>query len=260
MVVGAVSGGCYRPTIQDGGLRCEDGLCPDGFECAVDNHCWRDPTSVKPDGGKPQCTAALPMVTPLCADQPAPGQACNPACQTGCDCGRCSVVNGVPTCVAPGTVKQGEICTPGADNCAPGFYCQRESCGNGLGRCYRHCTKNDQCNGSICSFAIEGTDLKVCEVSLQTCNPVKDTGCPNPVLHCYITSGDSTLCDCARNPPNGGTDGAPCVIYSDCAPGFVCFRNASEGAKCRPACDVAAPACAAGLSCTGGQTYGHCGG
>jgi hypothetical protein len=171
-------------------------------------------------------------------------------------------VNGVPTCVAPGTVKQGEICEPGAkDNCAPGFYCQKESCGMSVGRCYRHCTKNDQCSGSICAFAIEGTDaFKVCEVSPQTCDPVADTGCPSSALHCYITSGDQTLCDCARNAPNKGVTGDPCVFYSDCAPGYVCFRNAGDDKPtCQRACNIASPVCATDETCSGGTKLGHCG-
>lgn len=260
VVLGAPSISCYKPTIQDGGFICLDGLCPEGFVCASDNHCWRDPASVPMVDAGMEPTCSFPTVTPLCSDPPAPGQACNPSCQTGCDCGRCNVVGGVPKCVAPGTVKQGELCKLGAeDNCAPGFYCQKEACGNNLGRCYRHCTKSDQCGGSICGFAIEGTPFNVCEVSLQTCDPINDTGCPSSSLHCYITSGDMTLCDCARNAPNKGVAGDPCVFYSDCAPGFVCFRNALETAKCRPACTIVSPACAAGDSCSGGTKYGHCG-
>jgi hypothetical protein len=97
----------------------------------------------------------------VCTDLPAAGQACNPACQTGCDCGRCNVVNGVPKCVPSGSVKLGEICKFGNDdNCAPGLICLQEACGNGLGRCYRHCARSDQCAGSICQFQIEGTEFK----------------------------------------------------------------------------------------------------
>jgi hypothetical protein len=267
LVLGAAVLACYRPTIQDGGLLCdltvvdESFQCPEGFKCAADNHCWRDPTKVKGDGGDGKPACQLPFVTPLCADPPAAGQACNPACQTGCECGRCNVVGGVPTCVAPGGIKLGEVCKLGAeDNCAPGLYCQREGCGNELGRCYRHCTKNDQCTGSVCSFTIDATAFKLCEVAPQTCDPLNDTGCPSPALHCYITSGDQTLCDCARNATGKGLTGDPCVFYSDCAPGYVCFRSAGEEPKCRAACLIATPACGAGEACTGGTKYGHCGG
>lgn len=259
----AQAGGCYRPNIKDGSIRCdktfeEDFQCPEGFRCAVDDHCWRDPTQVKPDGGKPMCT--LPKVTALCADPPAAGQACNPTCQTGCECGRCNVVAGVPTCVAPGAVKLGDVCKVGAqDDCAPGLYCAKEACGDNLGRCYRHCTTSDQCTGSVCSFSIEATAFKLCEVAPQACDPVKDMGCPSASLHCYITSGDQTLCDCARNGTKGMA-GDPCVFYSDCAPGFVCFQSAGEEPKCRAACNIAAPVCGAGEACTGGTKYGHCGG
>jgi hypothetical protein len=89
---------------------------------------------------------------------------------------------------------------------------------------------------------------------------VSDTGCPNAALHCYITSGNTTLCDCANNMPGKGLAGDPCNIYSDCAPMHVCFRNAGDEPRCHLACNVATPMCTpATAACTGGSKYGHCG-
>src|SRR5690348_11448597 len=70
--------GCYKPNIIDGGLMCNGQQCPDGFSCAQDHRCYSNLN----------CGAA--PVTPLCTDDPASGQPCNPVCQTGCPCGRCN--------------------------------------------------------------------------------------------------------------------------------------------------------------------------
>jgi hypothetical protein len=159
-------------------------------------------------------------------------------------------------------VKLGEVCKPGKDdNCAPGLFCLQEMCGNGLGRCYRHCSTAAQCPGSICQFQIPGTTFKVCDLPGQTCDPVADVGCPDPALHCYITSGDQTLCDCANNTPGKGMSGDACILYSDCAPGYVCAKDFGEASyTCHLACNKAAPSCLpASATCTGGTKYGHCG-
>src|SRR5215468_3815883 len=91
LLAALVSGSCYNPSILDGGFICADAgkVCPDGFVCdPADNHCRRKP-GASADGGPSECS--VPKVDPLCADLPAAGQACNPACQNGCDCGRCNV-------------------------------------------------------------------------------------------------------------------------------------------------------------------------
>ena len=125
-------GGCYKPNITDNGFLCAatGKKCPDGYTCGADHRCSLNPASPPPDsgppdmkmmtdgGGEPVCS--LPHVAPLCAEAPAKGDACSPACQNGCDCGRCNVVDGKAKCVATGTVKLGDVCTPGAaDNCGP---------------------------------------------------------------------------------------------------------------------------------------------
>ena len=188
------------------------------------------------------CSAA--PVTALCAGAAAAGDACSPACQTGCACGRCNVVGDAPACVPSGTVQLGEICTPGdADNCAPGLICLTETCGNGLARCYRHCTDDSQCGSTICTIYIDDpsgkqTKYKTCDVPPRACDPIANSGCPDPAFNCYLTSASMTLCDCPANPPLGKY-GAACMIYSECAPGFVCIANVgivSPVPRCHFAC------------------------
>jgi hypothetical protein len=282
VVVGAalVFAGCYRPSITDGGFMCAptSAVCPDGFKCGADNRCSINPVTIVPPqdsgmemmmmmtdaGGDSMCSLA-----PLCLDQPAAGDMCSPSCQTGCDCGRCNVVNGKPACVASGKVKLGEVCTPGStDNCAPGLFCRKEICGNGLARCYRHCTTNDECDGSACTIPIDdgsgaATPYTTCDVPASTCDPVANSGCPDPALNCYLTSANQRLCDCPGS-ATPGKNNAACTIYSDCDAGYVCISgvDGQTTPHCHFACNVAAPSCAVGTHCipsSTGATYGYCG-
>src|SRR4051812_8681794 len=130
--------GCYRPSIKDGGFLCAAPpakACPDGFRC-LGGVCLSGSDGGGVDG---MCTSG--PVQPICDDQPGPGQQCNPACQTGCACGRCNVVDGAAVCTPAGTQALGAKCNPnpGSDDCAAGLICLEETCGNRLGRCYRHC-------------------------------------------------------------------------------------------------------------------------
>jgi hypothetical protein len=289
-VVAALSlASCYKPNIKDGGFLCSaKNECPDGFTCASDNRCYRVPPIVTPpvDGGgadlpvemappRPDGGAEGGMCTPptpLCADEPDAGEACSPACQRGCACGRCNVVDGKPTCVAAGTVKLGELCNPNADNCAPGLICLPETCGNGLARCYRHCTMGAtagaQCEGSACTIRIldgngNETPYFTCDVPPSACNPVDGSGCPSLSLNCYL-NGTQTLCDCP-DPTKQGMNNAPCTFYSDCAPGFICISGVDKQTSphCHFVCDTSHPGYCPQTepncvpSATGAQ-YGYC--
>jgi hypothetical protein len=267
-MAGMTVSGCFKPSIEDGGFACakEGKACPEGFECASNNRCYRNASTVS-DAGEPMCST--PPVAPTCQDAPRAGELCNPACQKGCECGRCNVIQstGHAACVPAGTVALGGLCKPGADdNCGAGLICIRETCGNNLGRCYKHCTGNEQCEGTICTAAIndsrgQDTGFKTCDVPAQACDPVNNTGCLSPALNCYLTSANLTLCDCP-GATEGGKNGAACNYYRDCAPGYVCIGGVGGAFTCRFACSVASPACTAGTTCipTGtGAKYGYCG-
>jgi hypothetical protein len=280
VVVMAAAGGCYKPSILDGGFLCAPSgkPCPDGFQCGADQHCSVMPLLSVPDGGtdalKPDTapTCSEPPVTALCDTGPAAGQACNPTCQKGCACGRCNVVGSTPACVPVGAVQLGELCTYGSDNCAAGLICLREQdgCGNPvIARCYRHCTTDAQCPGSFCQIPIldaqkNDTGFKTCDVPPRDCDPVNNTGCPSAALNCYFTSLNQTLCDC---PTGTGKNGDVCAVYSDCAPGFVCISLSGSagvaGPHCHFECKVGvANNCPAGSTCMTTATsakYGYCG-
>jgi hypothetical protein len=288
VAAGAVGDGCYKPVIDDGGFKCAPTgkKCPDGLSCGSDGRCWQMPLisssdagdgkvmSDAGDGGDADAMCALGVVAPLCQAAAAAGQSCNPACQTGCTCGRCNVVGKATACVAAGgTVKLGDPCKLGSgDNCAPGLVCRKEACGNGLARCYKHCTSTDQCPGSRCQLAIPddtgaASGFLACDVTPQTCDPVGNTGCPDLALNCYLTGANDTLCDCPLNPAKPGKAGAACTFYNDCDGGFVCVGGVGGVAatRCRFACSLTASpsGCPSGVNCVPVGTsakFGYCDG
>jgi hypothetical protein len=184
------------------------------------------------------------------------------------------VVDGTPTCVAAGTVQLGDVCDANADNCAPGLICLLEMCGNGLARCYRHCTSNDQCGGSACTIPIDNnagaaTGFMTCDVPPRDCDPlaVGASGCPDPALNCYLTNASETLCDCPSNPGKQGMNNDPCTIYNDCASGFICIALGQQTApRCHFVCDIAQPSCPSNgdggmqtcMPAGPGAKYGYC--
>lgn len=266
LLAAAALGGCYNPKIPDGGFACAEAgkLCPDGFVCSVSDHRCHKP-GFSPDAAL--CT--LGTATPVCDTAPAAGDACNPTCQSGCSCGRCNVSSGgAAVCTAVGTRGAGESCLPNADNCAAGFYCWRESCGNTVGRCRQHCTTNADCPaGLFCQNTIPnsgdgGVTHLVCDAPPVDCDPISNTGCPNPAFTCYLsnTSTSETLCDCP-GPGHGVLE--ECAFYNDCQKGLVCISNVGGliGPHCHPICLVASPTCAAPATCVAtspGAKYGVC--
>jgi hypothetical protein len=249
------SAACYRPNIVNGGLFCSDaGTCPEGFVCnSIDGRCY------KPDAG-PSCTDAKPHVTALCADEPATGSLCNPACQRGCTCGQCTVVAGadggvgVAQCASIGTKAEGNLCNLAADDCAPGFVCFRENCGTNLGRCRKFCRMDQDCPTSV-YCTISSGPATVCEdVPSQTCDPVLGTGCPDPLV-CYVR-GVQTSCECPGMVPNGST----CTSDTSCSPGSRCVRVGTD-VLCRPVCALSGGnTCLPPTSCLPiGLQYGYCG-
>ena len=136
--------GCYSPQIKQGGLLCTDAIgCPDNYRC-INGHCYTG------DAGrdvpmKPNCMSVTPDAS-TCSRDLAPGQACNPACQSGCSCGWCAVMNSTATCITgtmPGTKQAGDVCDPSSPTqCAPGLFCRAE-CGSG--HCYKYCETTSDC-------------------------------------------------------------------------------------------------------------------
>ncbi len=252
--------GCYKPTIQDGGLLCaggaDGGVCPEGYHCSANGTCLKGP--------KVACLSTSPHLAQICA--PDPGNDCDPICQSRCDCGRCTYNGTGLVCLPAGNKPRGAICTPGGqDDCAPGHFCRRD-CGT-IGRCYRFCgnegVTRDVCDGQDCQIYLNDalgnpTSLAVCGPPSQVCNPIGDANdCGALALGCYVedTTG-ATVCDCKGD----NVAGADCDLFNSCIPGFRCIKLASNPtATCMKTCRRNGTDCAPG-SCTtfGGGDFGYC--
>jgi hypothetical protein len=261
LFVVAVLGGCYRPSIQPGGLLCADGgACPEGFHCgANDRRCHPGATSMcLPDAA----------VAQLCTDQPL-GSPCDPICQQGCACGRCNLNGETLACVPSGSKLRGDLCNLDNDDCVAGLVCLRELCspqspdaGQQFGRCYRYCAGDQHCDGRSCNVEIEtaaATTLWACELPPRTCNPVGGSdSCGHGLLGCYVDSNGSTFCECAGD----AGDAEPCNVFTSCVPGFRCVQQGGGTTpRCRRVCRLGESDCASTSTCTatpGDSMFGYC--
>ncbi len=257
LLIGLAAAACYKPHIQDGGLRCADGgACPDGFHCATDGTCR-----------KVICPTESPHVDAICPAQP--GDDCDPICQSRCPCGRCNLSGTAAMCTPAGNKPTGAVCTVKAstDDCAPGNVCLAD-CEGRTARCYRFCataaaSDESVCGGQACDVMVNDADggvtnLTVCEPPVKACNPVTDTGdCGDPALGCYIPSTGGTACDCKGT----GAPGGPCSIYSSCIPGYRCISFGGPAtAACYKTCMIGGTDCTPPGTCThaGTDPYGYC--
>ena len=261
LFVVAVLGGCYRPSIQPGGLLCADGgACPEGFHCGNnDKRCHPGATSM--------CLADA-AVAMLCSDQPL-GEPCDPICQQGCECGRCNLDGDKLACVPSGGKLRGAFCNVGNDDCAAGLVCLREPCspespdaGMLLGRCYRYCAGDQHCDGRLCNIPIvsaANTALSACELPPRTCDPVGGiNSCGDARLACYVDSNGSTFCECS----GFSGDGEPCGVFSSCVPGFRCVQQGGGTTpRCRRVCRLGGSDCPSNTGCMvtpGDAMFGFC--
>jgi hypothetical protein len=269
----AALGGCYKPNVVDGKLRCNldagagKAQCPEGFKCELSSMtCKKHPN----DGGVDMVIDApgidapgdAPVDTPTvcfmpkanCTATPDAGL-CDPFCQTGCGCiEKCSVnTAGALTCnplksgQVRGLQEPCEVQAPGSQNqidqCAPGLFCLEDSCtvGTGMGRCHQFCRADNECNGSTCNRDAGG-GFKYCDVPFADCNPLAaastSNGCPG-ILFCYIATSDvsQTLCDCQF--PPGLREGDVCTRSRECNPGLVCVQDQLGTNRCTRVCRVA---------------------
>ena len=259
LLIGLASVGCYKPNIQDGGLRCADGgACPEGFHCAGDGTCRK--------GGATTCEADSPHIDPICAAQP--GDDCDPICQSRCECGRCNLTGTTVACTPPaGNKATGAVCSPANDDCAPGNICLSD-CEGKTARCYRFCataSASDEsvCGGQTCDVTVNDADggmtkLVVCEPPAKACDPIGDSrDCGNDALGCYIASTGGTVCDCK----GAATSGMPCSVYNTCIPGYRCISFGGPAtAACYKTCMIGGADCPPPSTCThaGSDPYGYC--
>ncbi len=252
--------GVFCPGSLDGGggNSCFGGLChcggPDGPICDTGQSCATASKSCQP--------------SELCQGVSCePGAICGPA-DGLCHCGGVSgpVCGGGATCVLYGLdagpplpadagLTDGGIvgrCLGG--NLCAGVACpEGESCDPTSGACLCGATSGSSgfaCGpGQICE-SLPGWSGPGC---LTPCNPYAqppfqnvpscpkaDGGAPDAAVPeaCYLEP-DASVVICERSGP--GTDGAPCGIQSDCAPGFGCFPPPADAGtsalQCWAFCD-----------------------
>jgi len=252
---------CYKPNIAEGGLRCaEGGVCPEGFRCMSDGRCRQGPV--------PSCQDASPHVEPLCMPDAGVGAECDPICQNGCACGRCTYSAGALKCMpVGGAKKQGDFCNAGADDCAPGNVCMTD-CNGAVARCFRFCGTNGAMDNTICEGGQKcdnnlkdpstgaGTSINLCAVPVATCDPVGDgSDCGNGALGCYVSnSGGVPVCDCKGT----SQPGESCINYNSCTPGNRCV-TIGGATTCHKTCRRNSNDCPSS-SCTpiGGGDFGYC--
>jgi hypothetical protein len=237
-------GGCYHPTVLPGGFKCAplpEKQCPDGLVCdATSGMCVTTIGGGAGTGGSGGAggSCANP-IAPLCQTDSAATGECDPVCQIGCGCGlQCGMTpTGIRCTSARGLKLEDETCQPATDNCAPGLVCVKEVCAT-IGRCHRFCRDGSVCTATgVCGPAVSlpngvMTTQRACNLGDHACDPIARTGCPDPALNCYVTSGHTT-CDC----PSGmdGQVGANCSFANDCAEGLACI-NAGGSSRCRTLC------------------------
>jgi hypothetical protein len=253
---------CYRPDILQGGFKCASGdVCPDGFHCASNHFCYSG------DAGPEVAACVSPPPTATCSTGPISPQACNPNCQTGCECGFCTVANGATICqtVAAGSNDIGDVCDPTTvASCKAGLFCRPEcqTTNPPLGRCYKFCASDSDCQSQNTLCGANGSSaaltFKLCNLPNQQCNPVGATsGCPTDqgVFACYATSSGQTSCDCQGT----ATANMTCIFPSDCLPGYNCV-SAQGMQTCQPTCGSSSD-CTLPATCNQADpnSYGYCG-
>ena len=90
-------------------LCADGGVCPEGFTLRRDGRAGRRPDEV-PAGDASHRTDVLARS----------GDRVRSVCQSGCECGRCTLTSKALTCVPPGAKKRGDVCTRARTTARPG--------------------------------------------------------------------------------------------------------------------------------------------
>ncbi len=153
--------------------------------------------------------------------------------------------------VAPDARSPGEPCAAegsfasGVDDCEPGAVCTAandDSLQTNEGVCAALCNAGPCPSGTLCTVPT-ALDVGVCGA---ICDPLADDACSTG--QACLPAGFGFACHTALSEPVD----APCGdTVSACGPGHLCVDAAQcEDRCCAQVCDLAAPDCPAGQSCT----------
>jgi hypothetical protein len=198
----------------------------------------------------PDPDAALPD-TRLAGDAPAcrSSEVCDlvlPQCGCGGEEGCFLSDDGSLSCEpAAGAVAPiGTRCS-GPRSCEPGSTCVGRG---GTLICAQLCEDDSDCGAGVCArdlFVRMGTVRSPYRTCSAGCDPLGlDRTCAAGLRCMLAMLGGRTVADC-NGPIGAGAEGAACTGNTDCAEGHVCLAR-----LCRFLCDVAAPSCPAGSTCS----------
>ena len=243
---------CYRPNVQDAGLRCAEAgtACPEGFHCGGDRRCHGRKADVSARrGGRAPGVPIEPL-----------GQQCDPIRQQGCECGRrCNLHDEKLDCVPPGNKIAGDFCNLVSDDCAAGLVCLSELCspedadaGQQVGRAIATVPGTSTataCRATSRSRAPSATQLlTACQLPPRTCDPVNaTTACGGPLLACYV----ETTGVCPASAPGSRRQREACGrIFDRCVPGYRCVQQGAVTPRCRQVCRLSGSDCMSASTCT----------
>ena len=139
----------------------------------------------------------------------------------------------------------------GIDDCGDGLLCWNVDARTGVGVCVGFCQSNGDpfCPldpAATCAWC-QACALGIC---VPSCDPLLGGECPNG--HVCVPTNESFTCVIQAGE---GAQGAPCEYVNTCAEGLFCadaaLLPACDGSGCCTAfCDLQAPQCPDGLTCT----------
>jgi hypothetical protein len=194
--------------------------------------------------------------------------------QCGCPAGQeCNLnASNMRACIQAGTAGLNQLCSTATD-CAPGLICLNAS--PTANACGQFCEADGECSGGLCIVSLsDGSGNTIPNVTLcsTTCNPITNANCTIGGSGCKVgqeqTGAMRWFTSCY--PAGNGGQGSPCSSSADCAPRTWCITSSTQGNICSTYCNVNAPSCPGGTSCSGvqdqnmnpivvnGVTYGAC--
>lgn len=223
---------------------CGDNVCAATETCA---QCPADCGACPEVCGDGSCTASESCESCEADCGVCPGPVCDVLTSVGCLPGeQCFPDGNLNLCWAAGAAQYGEAC--GALDCALGALCVggkcRTLCSTDLNPLLPGCLSGVPCQTLVGPGGPLGPNLGACQ-TIASCDPWSHSGCPAEQI--CVVEGAFKVCAM----PGAQGPGSACQTSWVCAKGLVCVEGAKGSdptapGTCRPACDLAAPACASG--------------